>query len=58
MAENGGAAKSSLAAGNHLCDTEINVGDNGSSTKAANLVQFAVQVDAKVIGYKSSLSNF
>ena len=47
MAENGGAPKSSLA-GNHV-DTEIN-GGNGNST-AANLVQFAVQVAAIVIGY-------
>ena len=52
MAENGGAAKSSLA-GNHV-DTEIN-GGNGNSTAAANLVQFAVQVAAIVIGYNRNI---
>lgn len=43
MAENGGAAKSSLA-GNHLDTTEINGGGNGNSTTTPNLVQFTFQV--------------
>ena len=49
MAENGGAAKSSLA-GNHV-DTEISGGNGNGNSTAANLVQFAVQVATIDIGY-------
>ena len=45
MAENGGAAKSSLAAataGNHVNNAEVNGGSDNST--AANVVRFTVQV--------------
>ena len=49
MAENGGAAKSSLAAaGNHVDNAEVN---GGSTATAANMVRFTVQVATLYTAY-------